>query len=61
MQYNMSLNAACVRWKDVAKTKVGEQHVLKQPNMSQDCVNFQFLHMRFFAQYMCHTYYKEKE
>ena len=27
--------------------KVGEQRVLKQSNMSQNCVNFQFLHMRF--------------
>src|SRR6202011_5090979 len=27
--------------------KVGEQHVLKQPNLSQNCVNIQFLHMRF--------------
>ena len=27
--------------------KVGEQCVLKQSNMSQNCANFQFLHMRF--------------
>ena len=32
--------------------KVGEQHVLKQSNMSQNCVNFRFLHMRFlYGQY----------
>jgi hypothetical protein len=27
--------------------KVGEQLILKQPNMRQNCANFQFLHMRF--------------
>ena len=31
--------------------KVGEQRVLKQSNMSQNCINFQFLHMRFYGRY----------
>jgi len=36
------------------QTKVGEQHVFKQSNMSQNCANFQFLH-NICAIYITHT------